>query len=127
LSYTTEIGSWGDGFDPPYAKLPTFWKQNEPGARLLLQLADNPAHVFGPELTEVASRGDGIEVVASRGAVEVEAFAGRVGADGTGLKVPVVNGRAILRSGLRSPNGLILVHARDSKGAWGPVKAVFSR
>lgn len=127
LSYTTEIGSWGDGFDPPYAKLPKFWKQNEPGARLLLQLADNPAHIFGPELTEVAVRGGAIEVNAERGSIEVEAFVGKAGPDGSGAKVPVVNGRALIPGDVRSPNGLVLLHARDAKGAWGPIKAVFKR
>lgn len=127
LSYTTEIGSWGDGFDPPYAKLASFWKQNEPGARLLLQLADNPAHIFGPELTTVARKKDAIEVLASRGAVEVEAFAGQAGPDGTGLKVALSEGRGVLPATLKSANGLILLHAKDSKGTWGPIKAVFSR
>lgn len=127
LSYTTEIGSWGDGFDPPYAKLPTFWKQNEPGARLVLKLAGNPSQVFGPELDGAAVRGGQIEVGAPAGAVEVEAFAGREGADGTGVKAPVTGGRALLPTPARSANGLVLVHARDAKGAWGPFKAVFSR
>ena len=34
LSYTTEIGSWGDNFDPPYAKMTQFWNENRPGALL---------------------------------------------------------------------------------------------
>jgi hypothetical protein len=127
LAYTTEIGTWGDGFDPPYAKLPAFWKQNEPGARLLLKLADNPGHVFGPALAGAAVRGGQLEIGAPGGAVEVEAFVGRAGADGTGAKSPVANGRAVLPTPPRAGNGLVLVHARDAKGNWGPFEAVFNR
>ncbi|MEB3223808.1 MAG: M14 family metallopeptidase [Candidatus Sericytochromatia bacterium] len=129
LAYTTEIGSWADGFDPSFSKVPTFWKQNEPGARLLLQLADNPAHVFGPEVTEVAAAG-GQLAVASQGAVEVETFVGRAGRDGTGVKVAVAQGRAQVNLASVATTGrkeLVLVHARDAAGNWGPLRATFSR
>lgn len=56
LSYTSEIGSWGDGFDPPYSKFPQFLKENLPGARYLLKTADNPGAVFGPELKVAAGK-----------------------------------------------------------------------
>lgn len=39
LSFTTEIGSWGDGFDPPYSKVAQFWKENKPAALYLIDLA----------------------------------------------------------------------------------------
>lgn len=38
MSFTTEIGSWGDGFDPPYSKIPQFWRENRPGALYLIDL-----------------------------------------------------------------------------------------
>lgn len=127
LSYTTEIGSWSDGFDPSYSKLPGFWKQNEPGARLLLKLADNPAHVFGPAIGEVAVRGGQVQVQVPAGAVEIESFAGTAGADGTGAKAPVSGGRATVAAPARGGNGLVLVHARDAKGNWGPLQAAFNK
>jgi hypothetical protein len=42
LSYTIEVGSWGDGFMPPAKKLPEFWKQNAPMMAHVLKVADNP-------------------------------------------------------------------------------------
>lgn len=42
LSYTTEIGSWQDSFDPPYSQMDRFWKENLPGAMYLIDLTDNP-------------------------------------------------------------------------------------
>lgn len=42
LAFTTEIGSWNDGFLPPYARVAQLWKENEPAARYLLQTAADP-------------------------------------------------------------------------------------
>lgn len=40
LSYTTEMGSWGDGFDPPYSTVVNrFWGENRPAALYLINLA----------------------------------------------------------------------------------------
>lgn len=39
MSFTTEIGSWGDGFDPPYSKVGQFWEENRPAALFLINLA----------------------------------------------------------------------------------------
>lgn len=39
MSYTTEIGSWGDGFDPPYSKVKQFWDENRPAALYLIDQA----------------------------------------------------------------------------------------
>lgn len=39
MSFTTEIGSWGDGFDPPYSRVADFWKENRPAALYLIDLA----------------------------------------------------------------------------------------
>lgn len=128
LAYTTEIGGWNDGFDPPYSKMGQFWKENEGGARLLLTLADNPAHVFGPELKAVTSRAGQVAAEGLGGAVEVELFTGKAGADGTGIKAPVdTKGKATIAAPARRGNGLALVHARDAAGQWGPLKAIFLR
>jgi len=39
LSYTTEIGSWGDGFDPPYSRVKDFWNENRDAALYLIDVA----------------------------------------------------------------------------------------
>lgn len=39
FSYTTEIGSWGDGFDPPYSRVQQFWSENRPAAMYLIDMA----------------------------------------------------------------------------------------
>lgn len=39
MSFTTEMGSWGDGFDPPYSKVADFWKENRPAALYLIEQA----------------------------------------------------------------------------------------
>ncbi|HEY9722753.1 MAG TPA: M14 family metallopeptidase [Oscillatoriaceae cyanobacterium] len=43
LSYTVEIGSWNDGFMPPFGRMPAFFKQNQAMMNYCLQVADNPA------------------------------------------------------------------------------------
>ncbi|MBM3276046.1 MAG: hypothetical protein FJZ00_12915, partial [Candidatus Sericytochromatia bacterium] len=114
LAYTTEIGSWRDGFDPPYSRVAAFWKENEPGARYLLKTADDPGAVFGPEIKLLP----GGRVEAPQGAT-VEAFVGRVGAEGTGLKV---NGTLPKLSGRQ----LIYVRARSADGRVGPTEVTWS-
>ncbi|MBM3269452.1 MAG: zinc carboxypeptidase [Candidatus Sericytochromatia bacterium] len=42
LAFTTEIGSWNDGFLPPHSRVAQFWKENEPAARYLLKTAAQP-------------------------------------------------------------------------------------
>ncbi len=42
LAFTTEIGSWDDGFLPPFARVAQMWKENEPAARYLLKTAAEP-------------------------------------------------------------------------------------
>ncbi len=39
MSYTTEIGSWGDGFDPPYSRVKDFWNENRGAALYLIDQA----------------------------------------------------------------------------------------
>jgi carboxypeptidase T len=130
LSYTTEIGSYGDGFDPPYNRVPTFWKQNEGGARLLLSLADNPGHVQGPTLDKVVSGSAQASVTANRSIKAVEAFYDAPGPDGRGVPFDQVQGKTAilsLNAGARSAGKkrLLLVHAQDTAGNWGPYKATF--
>lgn len=39
ISFTTEMGSWGDGFDPPYSRVAGFWNENRPAALYLIDQA----------------------------------------------------------------------------------------
>ncbi|PIQ25160.1 carboxypeptidase [bacterium (Candidatus Blackallbacteria) CG17_big_fil_post_rev_8_21_14_2_50_48_46] len=39
MSFTTEIGSWGDGFDPPYSRVAQFWNENRDAALYLIDTA----------------------------------------------------------------------------------------
>lgn len=39
MSFTTEIGSWGDGFDPPYSRVAKFWEENREAALYLIDSA----------------------------------------------------------------------------------------
>ena len=39
MSFTTEIGSWGDGFDPPYSRVKDFWNENREAALYLIDEA----------------------------------------------------------------------------------------
>ena len=39
MSFTTEIGSWGDGFDPPYSRVAQFWNENREAALYLIDSA----------------------------------------------------------------------------------------
>lgn len=127
LSYTTEIGTWGDGFDPPYAKMAQFWKENERGARLLLKLTPNPSWVNGPELRSAKVVGGQLEVEAP-GATAVEAFVGLPGQDGQGVALKVAPGRATGAVPAQARQGqLLYVHAKDAAGHWGPPTALFAR
>lgn len=38
-AYTTEMGSWGDGFDPPYSRVAEFWNENRGAALYLIDQA----------------------------------------------------------------------------------------
>jgi len=41
FGYTIEVGTWNDGFDPPYSSMPKFWKENLPMCMYLLKTAGN--------------------------------------------------------------------------------------
>lgn len=55
-AYCIEIGSWGDGFDPPYSRMEKFWKEVHPMTKYVLKIADNPAAVFGPDASKAGAR-----------------------------------------------------------------------
>jgi hypothetical protein len=42
FSMTIEVGGRKDGFDPPYATIDRFWKENLPSFQLLLKIAQDP-------------------------------------------------------------------------------------
>jgi carboxypeptidase T len=122
LSYTVEIGGWGDGFMPPANRLPKFWGENAPMMAHALKVAENPGSVFGPATKVQPARG--AHTVAAPGAVRAEFFRGQVGRPGTGTPLTVANGKATLPTG----NGreLLYVRAQGANNVWGPTEAVWS-
>jgi hypothetical protein len=48
LPFTVEIGTYQDGFDPPYSKVQQFYKENSQGLEYLLSIADNPQQALKP-------------------------------------------------------------------------------
>jgi hypothetical protein len=106
-----------------------FWDENRPGALYLLKVADEPAQVFGPEVTG-ARMGDGrLEVQVPASTRRVEAFPGRVGQPGSGLSVMQQGTMATLTlppSSL-STRQVWQVRAQDASGRWGAPTAVWSR
>jgi len=51
-AYCIEVGSWGDGFDPPYSRVDKFWNEVFPMQKYVLKIADNPGAVFGPDVSK---------------------------------------------------------------------------
>jgi murein tripeptide amidase MpaA len=128
LAYTTEIGTWGDGFDPPYSKVSKFWDENRAGALYMLKLADDPSAVFGPELKTVAVRNGQLNASAEASLSEVEVFVGKPGQNGTGMRLSAsgMNAAGMLPPSAQSGKQLLLVHARGANGQWGPFEALWS-
>ncbi|HEY9857228.1 MAG TPA: M14 family zinc carboxypeptidase, partial [Stenomitos sp.] len=121
-TYTSEMGSHQDGFDPPYAKVAQYWKENWPGAQYMLKTAENPSEAFGPDLEAPLTEG---AALLANGAVAAEAFFGKPGTSGTGMALQKVGTGFSLPSG--GARRLALVHAKDAQGNWGPFTAVWSR
>lgn len=122
FTYTSEMGSYQDGFDPPFTKVAQFWKENLPGAMFMLKTADDPTAVYGPEVATPVAEG---AALAAPGAVAAEAFFDRPGTAGSGMALSkTAGGFEAPKSGSRR---LALVHAKDAKGAWGPYTAVWTR
>ncbi len=129
LAYTTEVGSWGDNFDPPFSRMGKFWNENRPGALYLLKVADEPAAVFGPEVRSAQTRDGQLEVQVPAGVQRVEAFTGRVGQAGTGMTVQVQGqvARLALPPAALSGRQVLQVRALGQDGRWGAPVAVWSR
>lgn len=129
LSYTTEIGSWGDSFDPPFAQMARFWNENKQGALYLLKTAASPDVVFGPEILPLQVAGGQIRVETRTPIKQVEAFIGKVGAPGTGFKVSALGTEATLTMprAFTSDRQVVLVRAQGMDGQWGPAEAAWSR
>lgn len=122
FTYTSEMGSYQDGFDPPYSKVAQFWKENWPGAQYMLKTADDPSAVFGPDVEAPVTEGAAIK---AEGATAAEVFFCKPGANGSGTALQKTAGGFALPAG--ASNRLALVHARDAQGNWGPFTAVWNR
>lgn len=127
LAYTVEIGSYNDGFDPPFSRIPQFWNENRPMMLYTLKIADNPGAVFGPEVSQPTVAGDRLSIAGKAPVVAAEYFVGRPGAAGTGtpLRVDGLTGTGLVsRTEARQ---LLYVHAKGPNGAWGPYETTWTR
>lgn len=126
LAYTTEIGTWNDGFDPPYSSMPKFWNENKPGALYLLKIADNPAAVFGTELTSVQVSGGQVQVAANAPLQKIEVYTTQ---PGTGMQLAAngMHASVALPTEATLQRQVLMVRAQDAHGNWGPATAVWSR
>lgn len=127
LSYTIEIGSWNDGFDPPYARVERFWDENRPMMLYALKVADRPARVFGPALAKPEFTASGIRVRSEAPLRRAEAFLGQPGAPGTGLALEASGRTAQGAVAMPASRQLLWVHAQGENGEWGPWEVTWSR
>jgi hypothetical protein len=128
LSYTIEVGSRSDGFDPPYSRVERFWGENRPMMLYALKVADRPARVFGPSLQAPAVSATGLRVRAEGPVQRAEAFLGTPGAPGTGIPLTVAGSEAHGELGAAAASRQLLwVHAQGPNGEWGPWEVTWSR
>ncbi|MNK57280.1 Carboxypeptidase T precursor [compost metagenome] len=127
LSYTIEIGSWNDGFDPPFSKVDRFWNENRPMMLYALKVADRPARVFGPALQDAVVAGSTVRVQSDVALRRVEAFLGAPGAPGTGMPLNLSGMTAQGSLSLPESRQLLWVHAQGENGEWGPWEVTWSR
>lgn len=132
LSFTTEIGSWDDGFDPPYSKMDQFWKENLPNALYLIKLASesplNSESFYGPDIKSVSKGSNGkISVSFDQKYLnqvsKVEYFLGKAGTPGSGKPVNVTKASDFtLDIGTeKSENNTVYIRAQNPEGKWGPL------
>ena len=130
LAYTIEVGSWRDGFDPPFSRVAPFWKENRPMMLHVLRLADNPGAAAGPVVGRAGLR-DGILSVSAvtDSPVVGEAFLDQPGRNGSGIPLGGGPGRlsASLPGGESTERRLVWIHARGADGTWGPWKVIWNR
>jgi len=127
LSYTVEIGSYNDGFDPPFSRVSQFWNENRPMMLYTLKIADNPGAVFGPELTSPAVVGDRLTTAGKAPVVAAEYFVGKPGVAGTGAPLRVDGLTATGLVSRTEARQLVYVHAKGPNGAWGPWETTWTR
>lgn len=127
LSYTVEIGSQDDGFDPPYARVAQFWDQNRPMMLYCLKIADNPNRVFGPELSAPSLVGGRLSVGSKGATRRIEYFVGRPGQAGTGTPMTLDGAQGLASTYPSAERQVVYVHAQGPSGMWGPWQTVWNR
>ncbi|HBN08985.1 MAG TPA: hypothetical protein DD435_10175 [Cyanobacteria bacterium UBA8530] len=119
LAYCIEIGN---EFMPHSNKLKQHFEEVKPFMLYALKVADNPARVWGPELS-VQSQSGSIQAKLPAGVQKVEYFLDRPGIDGKGIALsPNSNTLSIKSVGRR----LAYVHAVGANGQWGPFQSVWT-
>lgn len=129
LSFTTEMGAWGDGFDPPYSKVAQFWKENLPNALYLIKLASDSNASFGPDVEKVTLSGGKYNVSFDakypNEVSKIEYFTGKPGKAGTGTAVEVNRQKSVSFSVDKAAGNMVYVRAQGPDGKWGPVSTAF--
>lgn len=128
LAFTTEIGSWADGFDPPYAKVAQFWKENLPGAMYLIKLAGDPNATFGPDIEKVTKSGDTYNVsFNAKYNNDVARISYSTDKNSKSGNLVDVNRQKNVSFSLNkaSAGNMIYIKAQGTDGKWGPVTAAY--
>lgn len=130
LAFTSEIGSWGDGFDPPYSKVAQFWKENLPNALYLIKLAGDPNATFGPDIEKVTKSGNSYNVSFNQkyenNVSKVAYFTDKNTKAGGGTIIDVNGQKSISFTPDSKVNGnMIYLRAQSPDGKWGTTTAAF--
>ncbi len=131
LSFTSEIGSWGDGFDPPYSKVAQFWKENLPNALYLIKLAADTGLAFGPDINKVTKNGNSYNVSFDakypNNVTKIEYFTNKNTKAGAGTIVDVGRQRYIsfTLDPSRVEGNMVYVRAQGPDGKWGTTSTAF--
>ncbi len=127
LAYTIEVGSRGDGFDPPFSRVERFWEENRPMMLYALKVADRPGRVFGPSLSEPEVAGSTLRVRSEAPIRRAEAFIGAPGAPGSGMPLSTTGLQAQGALVMPESRQLLWVHAQGENGEWGPWEVTWTR
>lgn len=130
LAFTTEMGSWDDGFDPPYSKVARFWKENLPNALYLIKLAGESNAAFGPDITTVTKSGNtynvSFDAKYTNDVAKIEYFTNKATKAGAGTPVEVNRQKSVSFSlNTKATGNMVYVRAQGTDGKWGTVSAAF--
>ncbi len=132
MSFTTEMGTWDDGFDPPYSKVDQFWKENLPNALYMIKIANGTNSAFGPDINKITKNStNGFTATFDKpypnDVAKIEYFVDKVGNPGTGNIVDVdrSNKSVSFNINQKSTGNMVYVRAQGTDGKWGTLSSSF--